>query len=107
MATPSNPLVAYGLFVLDNLMTGFDIAVSTHAGRIIPRSELSSSLATGSTINHIFGVMVPVVGGILWEWFGPVVPFLMGVAIVLVAMAYSWNLDRRLHQQLSELPPTA
>jgi predicted MFS family arabinose efflux permease len=87
--------VIYGLFVLDNVLTGFDIAVSTHAGRIIPREELSSSLATGVSINHIFGVMVPVVGGVLWEWFGPRIPFLMGVGLVLVAMFYSWNLDAR------------
>lgn len=87
--------VIYAIFVLDNLLTGFDIAVSTHAGRIIPRDELSPSLAMGSTINHIFGVAVPVVGGFLWEWFGDRIPFFMGAAIVLIAMAYSWNLDGR------------
>jgi predicted MFS family arabinose efflux permease len=90
-----SPSVIYGLFVVDNVLTGFDIAVSTHAGRIIPRHELSSSLATGTTINHIFGVLVPVMGGLLWSWFGPQVPFLMGVGIVVVAMIYSWNLDER------------
>ncbi|HYF95980.1 MAG TPA: MFS transporter [Symbiobacteriaceae bacterium] len=88
--------MAYALFVLDNVLTGFDIAVSTHAGRIIPQEELSSSLATGTTINHIFGVLVPVAGGVLWTMFGPRVPFLMGVALVLTAMVYSWNLDARL-----------
>lgn len=96
------PWVIYGLFILDNVLTGFDIAVSTHAGRIIAREELSSSLATGSSINHIFGVMVPVVGGMLWQWFGPTVPFLMGVAVVLVAMVYSWNLDARTARALAE-----
>lgn len=90
-----NPMVAYVIYVIDNLMTGFDIAVSTHAGRIIPRSELSPSLATGTTINHIFGVAVPVMGGLLWQWFGPVIPFMMGVVIVTAAMLFSWNLDAR------------
>lgn len=103
-----SPWIAYSLFIVDNLMTGFDIAVSTHAGRIIPKSELSASLATGTTINHIFGVAVPVVGGQLWEWFGPRVPFLMGAAIVLIAMAYSWNLDARLDiADSADLPATA
>ncbi len=102
-----SPYIAYSLFIIDNLMTGFDIAISTHAGRIIPKSELSSSLATGTTINHIFGVTVPVAGGILWQWFGPQIPFLLGVGIVLVAMAYSWNLDQRLARAQSELTPTA
>lgn len=95
------PWVVCGLFVLDNVLTGFDIAVSTHAGRIIPRHELSSSLATGTTINHIFGVLVPVAGGVLWDWFGPRIPFLMGVGLVLVAMVYSWNLDRRVEAVLA------
>jgi predicted MFS family arabinose efflux permease len=96
------PWVIYGLFILDNVLTGFDIAVSTHAGRIIPRAELSSSLATGSTINHIFGVLVPIAGGALWEWFGPQVPFLMGAGLVVVAMLYSWNLDARTRAVASE-----
>lgn len=56
---------------------------------------LATSLATGTTINHIFGVSVPIAGGVLWEWFGPVVPFLMGAGIVLIAMLYSWNLDTK------------
>ncbi|MFZ5826454.1 MAG: MFS transporter [Bacillota bacterium] len=89
------PYILYGLFVVDNVLTGFDIAISTHAGRIIPKEKLSASLATGTTINHIFGVSVPIAGGVLWEWFGPVVPFLMGVGIVLIAMIYSWNLDAK------------
>lgn len=89
------PWIIYALFILDNVMSGFDIAVSTHAGRIIPRAQLSSSIATGTTINHIFGVLVPIVGGLLWAWFGPTIPFLMGVGIVLIAMIYSWNLDAR------------
>lgn len=96
------PWVVYTLFILDNVLTGFDIAVSTHAGRIITPGELSSSLATGTTINHIFGVLVPVAGGALWEWFGPTVPFLMGVGVVLVAMAYSWNLDKRTQAVMAE-----
>ncbi len=89
------PYIIYAIFVLDNLLTGFDIAISTHAGRIIPKEKLSASLATGTTINHIFGVTVPVAGGLLWAWFGPQIPFLMGVGIVLIAMAYSWNLDQK------------
>lgn len=97
------PYVFYGLFVLDNVLTGFDIAVSTHAGRIIPREKLSASLATGTTINHIFGVAVPVMGGLLWDWFGPVVPFLMGVGIVAIATLYSWNLDARTARAQGEM----
>jgi len=99
-----NIYVAFALYILDNIMMGFDIAISTHAGRIIPREKLSSSLATGTTVNHIFGVAVPVTGGILWEWFGPVVPFLMGAVLVLFAMVYSWNLDRRVAAIQSETP---
>lgn len=95
------PWVIYGIFILDNLMTGFDIAISTHAGRIIPRAELSASLATGTTINHIFGVTVPIIGGLLWEAFGPVIPFLLGVGIAIISTLYSWNLDARTEQALA------
>jgi predicted MFS family arabinose efflux permease len=100
------PWVLYLLFVIDNLLTGFDIAVSTHAGRIIPRTELASSLATGTTINHIFGVAVPVIGGYLWERFDQSVPFMVGASLVFIAMVYSWNLDRRT-QALPLLPASS
>lgn len=89
------PWLWFGLFILDNAMVGFDVAVSTHAGRIIPREQLSPSLAMGVSINHIFGVLVPVVGGFLWEAFGAQVPFLLGAALALVSFTYSWNLDQR------------
>lgn len=97
------PYVLYALFVIDNVLTGFDIAVSTHAGRIIPKEKLSASLATGTTINHIFGVSVPVAGGVLWELFDARVPFLMGVGLVLIAMLYSWNLDAKTAQARAAL----
>ncbi len=88
-----NAWVAYGLFVLDNVLVGFAIAISTHAARIVPRQELRHTLAAGSTVNHIFGVAIPVFGGVLWEWFGPVVPFLMGAAVVALGAAYAWWLE--------------
>lgn len=89
-----NAWVAYGLFILDNVLVGFGIAIATHAARIVPRHELRHTLAAGSTVNHIFGVTIPVFGGVLWEFFGPVVPFVMGAVIVGLGAAYAWWLDR-------------
>lgn len=98
------PWVFFGLYIVDQVFWGFDIAISTHAGRIVPRAELGPSLAMGSTINHIFGVSVPMVGGLLWEAFGPLVPFLTGAAVTVIAMVYSLGLDRR---QAAAGPPVA
>lgn len=89
------PWVAYGLFILDHVLTGFDIAIASHAGQIVPEAELGPSLATGSTINHIFGVAVPALGGWLWDSFGAQVPFLLGAALAAIASLYAWQLTRR------------
>ncbi|MBC8263962.1 MAG: hypothetical protein H8E47_07540 [Anaerolineales bacterium] len=38
------------------------------------------------TINHIAAIVVPVIGGAVWELFGPQAPSLAGVGIVLVSL---------------------
>jgi len=40
-----------------------------------------------TTINHIAAVMVPLVGGYLWQAFGYRVPFLVGSGMVVLSLA--------------------
>ncbi|MBT9155298.1 MAG: hypothetical protein DDT37_00265 [Firmicutes bacterium] len=88
-------IVLYALFVLDHLLLGFDIAITTHLDSIAPRSDIAPSLAMGSTINHITGVIVPVGGGILWSIAGPQSVFLIGAVICALSLLQARTLPAR------------
>jgi predicted MFS family arabinose efflux permease len=86
------PGLLYLIFVLDNGLLGFDVAITTHLGKIAPREDLSSAYAMGSTINHISGVAVPMIGGYIWDFAGAPVVFLLGAAVALWSLVYSMKL---------------
>jgi predicted MFS family arabinose efflux permease len=79
--------VLFVLFVLDNILFGFNLALTTYFQKIaITQEEITSNLAVRQSINHIAAVVVPVIGGTAWELFGSQAPFLAGVGIVLTSL---------------------
>lgn len=79
--------VLFVLFVLDNILFGFNLALTTYFQKIvITQEEITSNLAVQQSINHIAAIMMPVIGGTAWELFGSQAPFLVGVGIVLVSL---------------------
>jgi predicted MFS family arabinose efflux permease len=75
------------LFVIDNVMFGVNLALTTYFQKIaVSQAEITSSLSVEQTINHIAAVVVPIVGGTVWVLFGSQAPFLVGVGIVLVSL---------------------
>jgi predicted MFS family arabinose efflux permease len=79
--------VLYGLFLVDQMLFGLRIALQSYFQKIAvhPR-EITPNLALGQTINHIASVIIPLVGGIVWETVGSQFTFLVGVAIVCVSL---------------------
>lgn len=74
-------------FVLDNILFGFNIALSTYFQKIaVSPEEITSNLSIQQTINHISAIIVPIVGGTVWELFGSHAPFLAGFGLVLVSL---------------------
>ncbi len=84
----------YIVYILDNGLVGFDVAITTHLGKIAPKEVLSSAYAMGSTINHITGVSVPMLGGFLWDKVGAAAVFFAGAAIAVLSLMYSMRLSR-------------
>ncbi len=89
--------VLYVVFIMDLLLIGMDIAVSTHLDKIAERPDVAPSLAMGSTINHITGILVPMGGGIMWATLGPRSVFLTGAVICTLSVIQAWRLP--LHQR--------
>jgi predicted MFS family arabinose efflux permease len=77
----------YLLFVADHVLFGFRIAVEAYFQKIaLFPHEITPNLSLGMTINHIAAVIIPVVGGVVWETLGGRYTFLIGVAIVVVSL---------------------
>jgi predicted MFS family arabinose efflux permease len=75
------------LFVIDNILFGFNLATATYFQKIaVTPEEITSNLSVEQTINHIAAIVVPVAGGAVWELFGSQAPFLAGMGLVLVSL---------------------
>mgnify|MGYP000344841482 CR=1 FL=1 len=76
------------LFILDQILFGFSIALQSYLQKIaLGPEEITPNVALGQTINHAAAVVVPIVGGVVWETVGAQYTFLGGVAIALVSLA--------------------
>ncbi|MDP7632949.1 MAG: MFS transporter, partial [Candidatus Latescibacteria bacterium] len=76
----------YVLYCIDNLIFFGSIALTTYAHKITPSDELKPTLAMGVTMNHVAAVLAPLIGGLVWHFFGYQIIFLTGAALALVSL---------------------
>ncbi|UCG38188.1 MAG: MFS transporter [bacterium] len=77
--------VAAGLYVVDNLLFNFSIAIRTYFQKVADPQDIAPSMAVGFTINHIAAVVLPVVGGALWI-VDYRIPFVIASILSLVSL---------------------
>jgi MFS family permease len=54
------------------------MALTTYVGRLAPANEKTMTLSMGVAMNHIASVTMPLVGGLVWKYFGYRWTFLIG-----------------------------
>jgi len=96
-----NHTALFVLFTIDNILN-FELVITLYAYTVAKEGEVASTLSGGSTIGHIPGVLVPVLGGFLWKWAGPAATFLCGTAICLIGFLYVIWLGRRIARRRAE-----
>ena len=75
-------IVVCVVFVLDAVMFAFGMARDMYARSLSEtKQELTSTLATGLSMNHLVSIVIAIFGGILWERLG--LEYLFGFAAVL------------------------
>jgi predicted MFS family arabinose efflux permease len=90
--------VLFGLFVLDNILFGTSLALTTYFQKIaVTQEEITSNISVQQTINHIAAVIIPIVGGTAWELFGSQAPFLVGVVIVVASLVLTQFIRTKPH----------
>ncbi len=81
----TNPWVAAGLYILDQVLFNFTVAIRTFFQKIADKEDIAPSMAMGVTVNHIAAVAVPLVGGMLWM-VDYRIPFLLGVGFSVLSL---------------------
>lgn len=79
----------YVLYCLDNVLFGFSMAKTTYLDKIAPREDVTACLAFGITLNHVSAVSLLPAVGFLWGEYGNAMPFLIGVAILVLSIIVS------------------
>ncbi|NIM99958.1 MAG: MFS transporter [candidate division Zixibacteria bacterium] len=104
---PWLPLLAV-FYVADNMLFGSSIALHSYVRKISDKADLTSCISFSVTINHISAVILPVLGGLIWEVLGFKATFLFGAAIVLIDMLFSLRVKtgREVRTGTSPVPAT-
>ncbi len=91
---PWLPLLAV-FYVLDNILFGSSIALHSYIRKISDKADLTSCISFAVTVNHISAVILPILGGVIWELLGFRATFLFGAAIVFIDMLFSFRIKIR------------
>ena len=102
-----NALVATILYVAYNVLLLSEIGVSTYLKKVASPEDVRPSLATGVTMMHIPALVVPILGGTLWNMFGFEVPFLLGAAFIVGSVGATQLIPRREIAPVLEPVPSA
>lgn len=72
-------------YVIDNSMSAVDMARSTYVRKIAPSPEdVTPTLSTGTSIDHVISMSLPFFGGLLWAAVGYKYVFLCAAGIALL-----------------------
>ena len=83
------------LYVVDQVVYNFAIAVRTFFQKIAAPEDIAPSMAVSVTVNHLASVGVPAAGGMLWL-IDYRMPFWMGAGLALVSLLLVQYIDREL-----------
>ncbi|ADQ06827.1 major facilitator superfamily MFS_1 [Caldicellulosiruptor hydrothermalis 108] len=76
--------IAYGCYIIDNLMFATSMARSTYIKKIIKHpDDLTPTLSTGTSMDHAVSMSLPMLSGFLWNKFGYEYVFLLAAFFAL------------------------
>jgi predicted MFS family arabinose efflux permease len=80
-----NRYFLYSLYIIDNLMFATRIARTTYLNKIAKdKTDLAPTISLGVTIDHVFSMTTPLLGGLLWVKFGYSSVFLATISVAIL-----------------------
>lgn len=96
--------VLYAIYILDNSFFVFAMAISTYAGAIVPKEELTPTFSMGVAMNHVAAVTMPLVGGLLWAYCGYKWTFLAGALAAAISIVVASRVPMRAEHMQPDAP---
>ena len=87
------------LYFIYNVVMLFSMATNTYLKRTADPGDVQPSLAMGMTTMHISAMIVPILGGMLWERFGFQVPFIVGAGFIVISLFVSQMIPKHRPQE--------
>jgi len=82
-------------FVLDQIISVASMANNVYVQRISKdREEITATLSTGISVNHIFSVTIALVGGLIWKVAGIEVLFTMSAILGLISSIFAATIKK-------------
>lgn len=73
-----------GFFVADQILAAASMARSTYLKKIaLDQEDVSPTLSMGISMDHVVSMVIPVLGGVVWNAFGYEFVFLLGTIIAV------------------------
>lgn len=93
---PALGLIVIGAtYVLDHVLFFVGAARAVYVGKLCAnRDELSTTLSMGVTIDHVFSMTVPFLGGIIWKASGYELVFLLAAVIAVATAVTAFGIPR-------------
>ena len=82
-------------YLLDGLISTASLATNIYVREIADGpDELTSTLSTGISINHLISILIALAGGFIWATFGIGWLFTFSALMALANSAFAWSLPR-------------
>jgi MFS family permease len=83
-------VIIAGCYVIDNSMSAVEMARSTYVRKIaVDLSDVTPTLSTGVSLQHIASMVIPVFGGLLWAAVGYQAVFIAAAVIAFLNLVLS------------------
>lgn len=90
---PTAFVVVSVVFVLDAILFAMGMARAMYAKSIAEsREEVTATLSSGISINHLVSIVIAMLGGVLWEWLGIEMLFSIAALFGLGSLLFSLTL---------------
>ena len=87
-------------FILDQIISIASMANNVYVQRISKnREEITATLSTGISVNHIFSVLIALLGGWIWKIAGIETLFTISAVLALVNSIYAATIKKEEEQQ--------
>lgn len=99
-----NLWLLYLLFITDHLLFGFNLALETYFKKIASPADITSNISAGVTINHTSAVVIPIVGGLIWDKVGFETTFLAGAGVAFLSFLFCLKLQPHPESAAESIP---